>query len=158
MDRGIITYNGSESWTKASGSGTEGQGFWLALNSMRRAGDYRGVLVCDKLQTFLSNVNGDYIASTSGITGYKDSGSGNWIYAKANNISALADFKTWLSNNTITVVYPLATPTTVQLTAQQLTTLLGQNNVFADAGDVDVTYVADTKLYIAKMIANALNS
>lgn len=69
----------------------------------------------------------------------------------------------YLPNNTpltteIQVVAELATPTTVQLTAQQMTTLLGQNNVFSDAGNVDVTYVADTKLYIAKMIANALNS
>ena len=70
-----------------------------------------------------------------------------------NNATA---FKTAMSGQTL--VYELATPTTVQLTAQQLTTLVGQNNIFADCGNVDVDYVADTKLYIAKMIANALNA
>ena len=54
------------------------------------------------------------------------------------------------------LVYELATPVTVQLTAQQMTTLLGQNNVWSDADSVSVDYVADTTLYISKVIADAL--
>lgn len=46
------------------------------------------------------------------------------------------------------VVYKLADPITYQLTPQEVKTLLGQNYVFADTGDVDVTYQADTKLYV----------
>ena len=34
------------------------------------------------------------------------------------------------------VVYPLATPQTYQLTPAQVTTLLGQNNIFADCGQI----------------------
>ena len=48
------------------------------------------------------------------------------------------------------VVYELATPVTYQLTPQEVSTLLGQNNIWADAGDTSVTYKADTKLYIDK--------
>ena len=51
----------------------------------------------------------------------------------------------------IQVKYPLATPVTYQLTAQQVSTLLGDNNIFADCGDVAVTYRADTQLYIQKL-------
>lgn len=50
------------------------------------------------------------------------------------------------------VVYELATPLTVQLTAEEVTTLLGQNNIFADCGDVSCEYRADTKLYIEKIL------
>ena len=50
----------------------------------------------------------------------------------------------------------LAQPVTVQLTAQQLTSILGTNNVWSDGGNVSVDYVADTKAYIAKVIAVAL--
>lgn len=39
------------------------------------------------------------------------------------------------------VCYKLATPLTVQLTAQQISTLKGQNNIWADTGDVAVTYL-----------------
>ena len=48
------------------------------------------------------------------------------------------------------VVYELATPITYHLTPQEITTLLGQNNIWADTGDTSVTYKADTKIYIDK--------
>lgn len=57
-----------------------------------------------------------------------------------------ATFKTAM--NGVKLVYELATPTTVQLTPQQLNTLLGVNNIWSDAGDASVEYYADTKLYI----------
>ena len=58
----------------------------------------------------------------------------------------------------LVVVYGLATPLTYQLTPTQVSTLLGENNVWSDAGTVAVTYRADTGLYIDKMIANAMNA
>lgn len=42
------------------------------------------------------------------------------------------------------VVYKLATPVTYQLTPQQVNTLIGENNVWADTGDVDVEYSRKT--------------
>ena len=48
-------------------------------------------------------------------------------------------------------VYPLATPITYNLTPTEVKTLLGTNNIWADTGDVDVDYRADTKLYIEKL-------
>lgn len=51
------------------------------------------------------------------------------------------------------LVYNIATPVTVQLTPEQLTTLLGLNNIWADCGDVEVDYRADTKLYIENLTA-----
>lgn len=46
------------------------------------------------------------------------------------------------------VVYKLATPTEIQLTSQEVRTLLGENNIWSDAGSMAVEYPADTKLYI----------
>ena len=40
-----------------------------------------------------------------------------------------------------TVVYTLATPTTVQLSSNQIATILGQNNIYADTGDIEVKYL-----------------
>lgn len=42
---------------------------------------------------------------------------------------------------------------TVQLTPQQLETLKGTNNIWSDAGETEVTYAADTKMYIDQKIA-----
>lgn len=56
----------------------------------------------------------------------------------------------------IILLYPLATPETIQLTPAQVNTILGVNNIWADCnGDVDVTYRADVDLYIQKIINEA---
>lgn len=47
------------------------------------------------------------------------------------------------------ICYYLATPIEYNITPQQITTLLGVNNVWNDCnGSTDITYKADTKLYI----------
>ena len=49
----------------------------------------------------------------------------------------------------IYVVYELTTPSvTVQLTPEQINTVLGNNTISCDLGSVSVDYPADTKLYI----------
>lgn len=45
-----------------------------------------------------------------------------------------------------------------QLTPQEVKTLLGLNNIWADAGDVDVTYRADVGLYVNKKTAQTLTA
>lgn len=45
------------------------------------------------------------------------------------------------------------TPDVYKLSAKQITTLLGTNNIFADCGDITVTYGADPGLYVDKRIA-----
>ena len=59
----------------------------------------------------------------------------------------------FLQSNNVQVVYKLATPQTYQLTATELKTLLGQNNIWATTGNTTVEYRADTKLYIQKMLS-----
>lgn len=55
------------------------------------------------------------------------------------------------------VVYHLETPISYRLTPTQITTLLGVNNVWANAGSVNnMVYCADTKLYIDKKIKEAV--
>ena len=71
---------------------------------------------------------------------------------------------TWFIDNgsstelTGQLVYYLATPITVTLTPSQLSTLLGQNNIFADTGDTEVTYRADSKMYIDQSLQSQSNA
>lgn len=46
------------------------------------------------------------------------------------------------------VVYKLATPTEVSLTPTEITTLYGDNVIWADSGDMAITYVRDTSIAI----------
>lgn len=63
------------------------------------------------------------------------------IYVKDSRYTDGTELKTALSGHNL--VYELETPTTVQLTAQQVELLAGQNNVWADTGDISITYGHD---------------
>lgn len=52
---------------------------------------------------------------------------------------------------TVELSYFTARLITIQLTPHDVKTLLGQNNIFADTGDTEVEYRADTKLYIERL-------
>ena len=58
------------------------------------------------------------------------------------NITILKSYlaEQYANNTPLTVVYELATPQTYQLTPTEVTTLLGDNTIWADTGDVTVTY------------------
>jgi hypothetical protein len=71
------------------------------------------------------------------------------LYIKDSRYTSASDFKAAM--NGVQLCYELATPIEISLTAQQLTTLLGQNNIWSDSGDVTVDYRADTGLYIDKL-------
>lgn len=62
----------------------------------------------------------------------------NFVLGDALGISTVADWRTWLSNNPVQVVYELATPITYTLTPQQVESLIGTNNIWSDAGEVTV--------------------
>lgn len=66
-----------------------------------------------------------------------------YLYIPDTSITTKAQAETWLTTNGVELSYKLATPTTVQLTPQQVTSLLGVNNVWSDAGDVSFTYYKD---------------
>jgi hypothetical protein len=78
----------------------------------------------------------------------------NYVRVRTSADMSLADFKQILSENPMQIVYMLYTPISYSLTSQQVITLLhGQNNIWADCGDVTAEYPADTKLYIQKINA-----
>ena len=66
-------------------------------------------------------------------------------------VETIGGMRAYLTDNPLQVVYPLATPQTIQLTPTEVRTLLGTNNVWSD-GDVVVVYSADTALWIEKKL------
>ena len=62
------------------------------------------------------------------------------------------------SDFSFNIAYALATPTTVQLTAEEVTLLHGDNVLTTDADSIEASYSADIALYIAKKIAEGSNN
>jgi len=73
------------------------------------------------------------------------------IYIMDTEHTSTTDFVSAVNGHQL--VYELATPQTYHLTPQEVDTLLGINNVWADTGNTTAEYVADTKKYIDKKIA-----
>ena len=84
-----------------------------------------------------------------------------WIRCRYTSISSLADWRQWLSENPITIIFLLSTPTTEDIPAEvmqaykALHTNAGTTNVFTNSdpqAGIGLDYVADTKSYIDKRI------
>ena len=135
VDRAMVTLDGSEAWTWEGGQ----RRAYTRRNDAKRFYDYTNHLMCDKLPIAEKYADTKPI-SVSGYplnTLYEGQ---NWIYVGNENISTNEDFLIWLSEVKPTIVYELATPQTYQLTPHQIQTLVGQNNIWSDAGDVEVTF------------------
>lgn len=59
----------------------------------------------------------------------------------------LENFKAWIDANLISIVYELATPQTYTLTTEQIKTIQGQNHIWADTGNIEVTIKVLKELY-----------
>lgn len=119
------TYVGDvgESWGKS------GDYYYSPINASYRtpftviADRYKGV--APTAYTNLNNFECAMSAEFNYINIHDDSG-----YA------TVADFRTWLSNNNLTVVYKYVTPIEIQLDSKQIQAIIGTNNVYADTGDI----------------------
>lgn len=125
-----LTLNGSE-------------GYWSGVattNGVLRAYtdlsfQNRELLMCDSLKIWTNNTTLNIIRIDSGQLVVTP----QWAQSAAN----INDFKTLLASNNINIVRTLTTPQTYQLTPQQVDSLLGQNNIWADAGPITLEYGKD---------------
>lgn len=140
-----VTLNGSEprwgGWT--SGASTN-RVQWNPYNDL---GVANAIFRSDKL------ISGTPAGPNPAWAVFGSATAARMFFAVPKTITSLDDWKAWLAENNVTVVYPLATPIEITLTTTQITTLLGANNIWADCGDVTVEYPADTKLYIERINA-----
>lgn len=140
VDRAYIELDGSsdENWA----SYASGNAYYISKNDLKiYSGGYVGHIICDKLKTV--GGRSDLAGNSFCVTGLTTATSANYLYAKADSsVTTVSGFETWLSSNNIKVVYELATPVVYTLSAPQVLSLLDQNNVWADCGNINsLSYV-----------------
>lgn len=103
----------------------------------------------------ISQVDTSLLEPMSNIATYSTQGTGNFnnneyglrttgiVYYKNTSCTTLNDFKTFFGNNHLQICYKLANPITLAITSQDIPTLLGENNIFSNTGDVEVNYYTD---------------
>lgn len=71
----------------------------------------------------------------------------------APDCNSLNDFKTWAGNNNIQFVYEIAEPVEIQLSPVEVKTLLKNNNIYADTGNINkLVYFKTGSEAVAKLI------
>ena len=101
--------------------------------------------------TVIADVVADKLASVSYDTIYSNSTysiaftnpSGNYRVCMRFEDTSLTTKQAvcdYLTDNPITIKYKLLAPIEIQLTPTQIETLIGNNTIFADTGDIDLTY------------------
>ena len=113
------------------------------------------IVACSEYECYNETVTTDKDFYISGNPSY---GGGILFIRDTRYASAsAAEYKTAATG--IKYVYELATPIEYDLSdITPITSLLGDNNVFADTGDVAVDYRADTKLYVDNQIADKISA
>ena len=132
---GLITFDGTESWTKSGNS-------YRTTNSISGADTSTGrnFVYCDK---------GEYLAS-----GLAENGcwitSGRFYFLPPSSVTDASEMQTWVSNNNLTCCYPLANPTALTTTPATFTSTPGDNQISANANaDLTITYKESVANYIA---------
>lgn len=89
--------------------------------------------------TFKSNAFAYELNSFPSV-GFGAINNGNLLLGVPTTVTTKAEAIEYLASMNVQIVYELATPQTYQLTPQEIQTLVGQNNVWSDAGNVEVTF------------------
>lgn len=120
-------------------------GFFTA-NGITKKANGSSNIVCTQYKT----IHGGRSALTSNATicPYNTSNS-NSICIRDDAYTDVAEFRSAMDG--VQMAYELKTPIEIQLTPHEVRSLLGQNNIFADTGDTEVTYRADPTLYIQRL-------
>lgn len=143
---GLLTINRTTVNT-TWGSGTNATNLGHVTRKRFNLGNPSKKYYTDAQNDLKSNVIGQYDTLYSGdyVHMYLASTTHIWAYMPSNTAA----------DTVMQFSYTLETPVTYQLTPTEVNTLLGVNNIWADTGDTEVEYRADTKLYINKMIGDA---
>jgi len=145
LDSGIVNL-GTLTWNRQTINDGK-HGFTAPINDIKAvsAATIKGKLYCSHYGTLTGN---DVYLGNSGISMWSTQ-TKVAIYDPLKEGMTNTEFKTAM--NSVQLVYEIAEPITRSLTPQEVTTLLGQNNIWNDCGDTEVEYRADTKLYIKKL-------
>lgn len=138
-------FNGSEVWDKMNTSARQTWRSYLATGL-----DYvGGEMITNEIEVNRASEGSDPDKLTCRGTLY--SSRSFYIFAPLSMFATVDDLKAWLAQNPLQVCYELATPQTYTLTPTEVSTLLGENNVWADAGAVEVTYRRDINLALSEL-------
>ena len=149
VDRVLATLTDEMSWSTYSSSGTQ-KGFLLSAANAGIEDAMAGTSSATAPYVLCSLIPVGTSTWTRGRCGMQNQNL--WFGFTSEDFDGVDAFKAYVGEHPIQMVVPVATPVTYQLPPHQVRTLLGENNLWSDAGEVTVEYRADLDLYIEKRL------
>ena len=146
IDSLIAILNGTEGWTK-----------YQSTNRYYADGlSFRGLLDINRTDSISNEFSfGGYITSMAGASTegkyYLQNNVGR-VAINSDTFSTASELETYLSTNNMQVVFPLATPIEITLTAEQISLLKGNNVVSTDGDNIKLVYSADIKSWVESQL------
>lgn len=134
IDRALVTLDGTQDLTQNGTMAYGGLNVKFVPNPTKK----NGTTLNEGLMSDVFNT-----LSTNHLNPYYFEGrttNGNLFFNMPSDVTTMPLAKTWFSNNPVQVSYLLATPIEYDLTPQQIQTLLGENNVWADGQITELTF------------------
>ena len=147
VKRAFVEYDGSsdEAWEYGAGAGLNQfyiQNIGIKLSTID--------IICNRLKTIaLQDRAGNYNTVYAGTNI-------DTINVNMESITSISDWKNWLSTNNLQIAYALATPITVQLTPEEITTLVGVNNLLAPLDGQEITEAKYRPVYTYEELTDDL--
>lgn len=139
VDKGFVTWNGTEEWTLSGGKKVRCN-IYALQNLIKCPASASEVLEGLQASYLTAQTDNATYQGTIGISCQTNGVVGVTLTGEATTVDAV---KAYLAEHPLQVVYPLASPQTYTLTSTEVKTLLGENRIYADAGQVMVQYRAD---------------
>lgn len=139
---GTEVLNGSEVW----GTQAENDTYYIKFLHSLSGGVVTGSLNSGGLSNYIKTATSNEELKKTGNLCCRFGWSDRSLYILnapigLNGVTDLTSFKSYLSENNLVVVYPLATPNTYSLTSQTIKSLKGINNIWSDAnGNIEVKF------------------
>ena len=144
INQKLITFNGDsekENWSSYIPSRYNADTFYITVSD-KKIGSFSSF--CNSFK----NVHYSWSSDGSDKFGvYSDHNSLPRFYFRPpnNTISTIQEWQTWLSNNPVQLCYEIAIPITYQLTSQEVTMFMGQNNIYNNIGQTKIHYYDNQK-------------
>lgn len=139
VTKSLATYNGNETWTATATA----HGFYMTRPSawLLRSAITTNLFKEVPAGTGTANMNPWEV-------GWNTTGA-NLLFMCDSTITTLDEWKAFLAANPLQIMYELENPVSYQLDPTTIKSILGQNNIWCDTGDItSLEYRADTRLYI----------
>lgn len=143
-------FDGSENWQYSEAGGKQ-RVYLPIVGAMPDSIDIIGNII-EKAATPTAGYPAEWTAS------FNHNANPSLLIGVPSSIASAQDFIDLISNTNLQVVYELATPVIVQLTPTEVVTLFGENNIYANTGDVEIEYFNEDASQFNDLIETIITS